>query len=339
MWMCQICRQKFKSGEKVMRAVIRGVGGYLPEKILTNFDLEKMVETSDSWIRERTGIQTRHIAADNEFTSTLAIKAAQEALKNAGLTGNDIDMIILATTTPDDTTPATAVKVQEAIGMIHGCAFDVQAACSGFMYAMNIANQFIVSGSARHVLIIGAETLSRIVDWTDRNTCVLFGDGAGAAVLGASTEAEDKTDTGILNIIVHSDGRYRHLLTTTGGVSRTQTAGYVLMEGREVFRHAVTNLAEVAEEVLKQTAVNVENIDYLVPHQANVRIIEGTAKKLGVEMERVILTLPHQGNTSAASIPLALYEGVKSGRLQKGQLILLDAMGGGFTWAGALIRL
>ncbi len=322
-----------------MKSVIRGFGGYLPEKVLTNFDLEKMVETSDSWIRERTGIQTRHIAADNEYTSTLAIKAAKDALADAKMTGDDIDMVILATTTPDDTTPATAVKVQEAIGMTKGCAFDVQAACSGFMYAMSIANQFILSGNVRNVLVIGAETLSRIVDWTDRNTCVLFGDGAGAAVIGASTPDEDETDTGILDIIIHSDGRYRQLLTTTGGVSRTQTAGYVLMEGREVFRHAVTNLADVAEEVLSKAGISVEEVDYLVPHQANARIIEGTAKKLGVDMDKVILTLPEQGNTSAASIPLALYAGIKSGRLQKGQLILLDAMGGGFTWAGALIRL
>lgn len=322
-----------------MKAVIRGVGGYLPEKVLTNFDLEKMVETSDTWIRERTGIQMRHIAADNEFTSTLAIHAAKEALKNAGLTGQEIDMIILATTTPDDTTPATAVKIQEAIGMTHGFAFDIQAACSGFMYAMCVANQFICSGSVKNALIIGAETLSRIVDWTDRNTCVLFGDGAGAAVLSASTPEEDAHATGILDVIIHSDGRYRSLLTTTGGVSRTQTAGSVLMEGREVFRHAVINLADVAEEVLSKTGVQINDVDYLVPHQANARIIEGTAKKLGIGMDKVILTLPEQGNTSAASIPLALYEGVKSGKLQKGNLILLDAMGGGFTWAGALIRL
>lgn len=322
-----------------MKAVIRGVGHYLPKRVLTNFDLEKMVETSDTWIRERTGIQTRHIASEDEYTSTLAINAAKEALADAKMTGEDIDMIILATTTPDDTTPATAVKVQEAINMTHGCAFDVQAACSGFMYAMSVANQYILSGSARNVLIIGAETLSRIVDWKDRNTCVLFGDGAGAAVLGLATEEEEASGAGILDVIIHSDGRFRHLLTTTGGVSRTQTAGYVLMEGREVFRHAVTNLADVADEVLKRANVDVKDVDYLVPHQANVRIIEGTAKKLGIEMDKVILTLPQQGNTSAASIPLALYEGIKSGRLQRGQLILLDAMGGGFTWAGALIRL
>ena len=322
-----------------MKSVIRGVGGYLPENVLTNFDLEKMVETSDSWIRERTGIEERHIANKDEYTSTLAIRAAQVALENAGLSGNDIDMIVLATTTPDDTTPATAVKVQNAIGMTQGFAFDVQAACSGFMYALSIANRFVLDGTVKNALVIGAETLSRIVDWKDRNTCVLFGDGAGAVILSAASESEEQTGTGILDIVLHSDGRYQQLLTTTGGVSRTQTAGYVLMEGREVFRHAVTNLADVAEEVLVKTNTPISEIDYLVPHQANARIIESTAKKLGIEMDKVILTLPKQGNTSAASIPLAFYEGVKSGKLQKGHLVLLDAMGGGFTWAGALIRL
>lgn len=320
-----------------MKSVIRGTGSYLPEKILTNFDLEKMVETSDSWIRERTGIQRRHIADKEEYTSTLAVHAAKEALKNAHLTGNDIDLLVLATTTPDNTTPATAVRVQEAIGMTHGFAFDVQAACSGFMYALNVANQFILNKSVKTALVIGAETLSRIVDWKDRNTCVLFGDGAGAAVISAATEEDG--DSGILDIILHSDGRFRHLLTTTGGVSTTQTAGYVLMEGREVFRHAVTNLTEVAEEVLNKTHTDKNAVDFLVPHQANVRIIEGTAKKLNIPMERVIVTLTEHGNTSAASIPLALHEGIASGKLKKGHLILLDAMGGGFTWAGALIRL
>lgn len=320
-----------------MKSVIRGTGSYLPEKILTNFDLEKMVETSDSWIRERTGIQRRHIADKEEYTSTLAVHAAKEALKNAHLTGNDIDLLVLATTTPDNTTPATAVRVQEAIGMTHGFAFDVQAACSGFMYALNVANQFIINKSVKTALVIGAETLSRIVDWKDRNTCVLFGDGAGAAVISAATEEDG--DAGILDIILHSDGRFRHLLTTTGGVSTTQTAGYVLMEGREVFRHAVTNLTDVAEEVLNKTHTDKNAVDFLVPHQANVRIIEGTAKKLNIPMERVIVTLTEHGNTSAASIPLALHEGIASGKLKKGHLILLDAMGGGFTWAGALIRL
>lgn len=322
-----------------MKSVIRGVGGYLPENILTNFDLEKMVETSDAWIRERTGIEKRHIANKDEYTSTLAIRAAEVALKNAGLSGNDIDMIVLATTTPDDTTPATAVKVQNAIGMTHGFAFDVQAACSGFMYALSIANRFVLDGTVKNALVIGAETLSRIVDWKDRNTCVLFGDGAGAVILSSATESEEQSGMGIVDIILHSDGRYQQLLTTTGGVSRTQTAGCVLMEGREVFRHAVTNLADVAEEILVKTNTPISEIDYLVPHQANARIIESTAKKLGIEMDKVILTLPEQGNTSAASIPLAFYEGVKSGKLKKGHLVLLDAMGGGFTWAGALIRL
>ncbi len=320
-----------------MKSVIRGTGSYLPEKILTNFDLEKMVETSDAWIRERTGIQCRHIADKEEYTSTLAIHAAKEALKNAHLTGEDIDLIILATTTPDDTTPATAVRVQEAIGMTHGFAFDIQAACSGFMYALNVANQFILNKSIKTALVIGAETLSRIVDWKDRNTCVLFGDGAGAAVISASTEEDG--EAGILDIVLHSDGRFRNLLTTTGGVSRTQTTGYVLMEGREVFRHAVMNLTDVAEEVLNRTHTDKNTVDFLVPHQANVRIIEGTAKKLNIPMERVIVTLTEHGNTSAASIPLALHHGIASGKLKKGHLILLDAMGGGFTWAGALIRL
>lgn len=320
-----------------MKAVIRGTGAYLPQKILTNFDLEKMVETSDSWIRERTGIQSRHIAADNEFTSDMAINAAREALKNAHLTGTDVDMLILATTTPDDTTPATAVRVQKAIGMTHGFAFDIQAACSGFIYALSVANQFICNNTVKTALVIGAETLSRIVDWTDRNTCVLFGDGAGAAVLTAATKADG--DSGILDIILHSDGCYQSLLTTTGGVSRTQKAGYVLMEGKEVFRHAVINLTEVAEEVLDKTHTDKKTVDFFVPHQANIRIIEGTAKKLNIPMERVIVTLTGHGNTSAASIPLALHAGIAGGKLKKGHLILLDAMGGGFTWAGALIRL
>ncbi len=323
----------------MIRSVIKGVGGYLPQKVLSNFDLEKMVETSDSWIQERTGIRNRHIAADTELTSDLALAAGRKALENAGLTGADLDLIIVATTTPDDTTPATAVKVQRDLGMETGFAFDVQAACSGFMYALSVADKFITAGQVKTALVIGAETLSRIVDWTDRNTCVLFGDGAGAVVLQGETGAGLATDTGVLDVILHSDGRYQHLLTTTGGVSRTQTAGFVLMEGREVFRHAVTNLSDVAEEVIAKANVSLSDIDVLVPHQANSRIIEGTAKKLGIPMEKVILTLPEQGNTSAASIPLALYEGVQSGRIQKGNLILLDAMGGGFTWAGALIRM
>ncbi|MBQ8251581.1 MAG: ketoacyl-ACP synthase III [Alphaproteobacteria bacterium] len=323
-----------------MKSIIAGVGGYLPEKVLTNFDLEKMVETSDAWIRERTGIRLRHIAADDQTTSSLATKAGEDALKNAGISGEELDLIILATTTPDDTTPATAMRVQAGLGATKAFAFDVQAACSGFMYALSVADKFIKAGTVKTALVIGAETLSRIVDWSDRNTCVLFGDGAGAVVLQAKeTEHISTTEEGILDIVLHSDGRLRDLLTTTGGVSRTQTAGFVHMEGREVFRHAVTNLSNVAQEVIDRTGISLSDIDFLVPHQANIRIIEGTAKKLDIDLDKVIITLPEQGNTSAASIPLALYEGIKSQKLKKGQLILLDAMGAGFTWAGALIRL
>lgn len=323
----------------MIKSIIAGVGGYLPEKILTNFDLEKMVETSDEWIRERTGIQSRHIASDEQTTSSLAVLAAKEALKNAKISGDEIDLIILATTTPDDTTPATAMRVQAELEAINAFAFDVQAACSGFMYALSVADKFIKTKSVKTALVIGAETLSRIVDWKDRNTCVLFGDGAGAVIVKGEEETEENKDTGIINIILHSDGRLRDLLTTTGGVSRTQTAGFVHMEGREVFRHAVTNLSNVAQELIDTSNIKLSDVDYLVPHQANLRIIEGTAKKLDIPMEKVIITLPEQGNTSAASIPLALYEGVKSQKLKKGDLILLDAMGAGFTWAGALIRL
>lgn len=323
----------------MIRSTVIGIGGYLPKKILTNFDLEKMVETSDMWIRERTGIQRRHIAAEGQTTSDLAIKAAQTALDHAGLDGADLNMIILATTTPDDTTPATSMHIQKALGMVNGFAFDIQAACSGFIYALSVADKFIRTGAIKTALVIGAETLSRIVDWKDRNTCVLFGDGAGAVILQGSEQPGDKTDTGVLNIALHSDGRLGHLLTTTGGISRTQTAGYVTMEGREVFRHAVINLSDVANEVIIQAGISLNEIDYFIPHQANMRIIEGTAKKIGISTEKIILTLPDQGNTSAASIPLALYDGIKTNRLKKGNLILLDAMGAGFTWAGALIRL
>lgn len=323
----------------MIKSIITGIGGYLPEKILTNFDLEKMVETSDEWIRERTGIQSRHIASDEQTTSSLAILAAKEALKDAGISGEEVDLIILATTTPDDTTPATAMRVQAEIGAVNAFAFDVQAACSGFMYALSVADKFIKTKSVKTALVIGAETLSRIVDWKDRNTCVLFGDGAGAVIIKGEEETDQNNDRGILNIILHSDGRLRELLTTTGGVSRTQNAGFVHMEGREVFRHAVTNLSNVAQELIDASNIQLSDVDYLVPHQANLRIIEGTAKKLDIPMEKVIVTLPEQGNTSAASIPLALYEGVKSQKLKKGDLVLLDAMGAGFTWAGALIRL
>lgn len=322
----------------MMRSVIVGIGGYLPENVLSNIDLEKMVETSDAWIRERTGIISRHIAGAEETTATLAMHAAQEALDNAGLSGDDIDMVIVATTTPDETFPATATKIQ-ALLKTKGFAFDVQAACSGFMYALSVADHFVTAGTVKHALVIGAETLSRIVDWSDRNTCVLFGDGAGAVVLSAQNGNGTADDTGILDIILHSDGTVRDMLKSSGGVSSTKTVGTILMEGREVFRHAVVNLADVANEVMQKTGVLADQIDYLVPHQANLRIIEGTAKKLNLAMDRVVVTLPEHGNTSSASIPLALYAGVKSGQLKKGDLLLLESMGAGLTWAGGLIRL
>lgn len=323
----------------MIRSTIMGVGGYLPEKILSNADLEKMVETSDDWIRERTGIESRHVASENEFTSDLALKAGQMALENAGVSIADIDMIIVATTTPDETFPATATKIQAKLGMTHGFAFDIQAACSGFMYALAMADNAIKTGMIKKALIIGAETLSRIVDWTDRNTCVLFGDGAGAVVVGASEGQGTTADTGVLSIALRSDGTTREALKASGGVSCTQTTGVIMMEGREVFRHAVTNLAEIAEQVIKEAGLSVADIDYLVPHQANLRIIESTAKKLNLPMERVVVSLPEHGNTSAASIPLALYTGISNGQLKKGDLLLLDAMGAGLTWAGGLIRL
>ena len=323
----------------VIRSKIMGVGRYLPAKVLTNFDLEKMVETSNEWIIERTGISTRHLAAEGEYTSDLAIQAAREALTDAGVDIAEIDLIIVATTTPDNTVPATAVKVQHALGMNHGFAFDIQAACSGFMYALATADNYIRAGMVRKVLVIGAETLSRIVDWTDRNTCVLFGDGAGAVVLGASSGDGSIQDTGVLNIALRSDGAGFPMLCTPTGPSVGQQVGYIHMEGREVFRSAVNYLTDIADEVLRQGGISAADVNYFVPHQANVRIIEATAKKLGLSMDKVALTLPAHGNTSAASIPMALYETIKSGRVQAGDLILLDSMGAGFTWAAALVRL
>lgn len=323
----------------MIRSKIVGIGSYLPPRVLTNSDLERMVDTSDAWIIERTGIKSRHIAAQNEYTSDLAVKAALKALENAGMVAQDLDMIILATTTPDETLPATATKVQKALGMTHGFAFDIQAVCSGFMFALATADNYIRSGAVRTVLVIGAETLSKIVDWKDRNTCVLFGDGAGAVILQASEGDGTSKDTGILATALRSDGTYHDILKTTGGPSTTGTAGYIYMEGREVFRHAVTNLADIARQVMADAGIESQDIDCLVPHQANSRIIEGTAKKLSMSMDKVVLSLPTHGNTSAASIPLALDFGVKSGQIKRGDLLLLESMGGGFTWAGSLIRL
>ncbi len=322
----------------MIRSEIAGIGSYLPSRVLTNSDLERIVDTSDAWITERTGIKSRHIAAKSEYTSDLAVKAALNALDNAGMAVKDLDMIILATTTPDETLPATATKVQKALGMTHGFAFDIQAVCSGFMFALATADNYIRSKAVQTVLVIGAETLSKIVDWTDRNTCVLFGDGAGAVILQASEGDGTSKDTGILATALRSDGTYHDILKTTGGPSTTGTAGYIYMEGREVFRHAVTNLADIARQVMTEAGVESQDIDCLVPHQANSRIIEGTAKKLSMPMQKVVLSLPTHGNTSAASIPLALDFGVKSGQIKKGDLLLLESMGGGFTWAGGLIR-
>ncbi len=322
----------------MFRSVIKGIGSYLPDKVLTNDDLSKMVDTSDAWIRERTGILERRIASDKELTSDLAILATRNALANSELTGNDIDLIVLATTTPDDTLPATACKVQAAIGMKHGFAFDVQAVCSGFLYALSIADSYIRTGAIRRAVVVGAETLSRIVDWTDRNTCVLFGDGAGAVILEAVDGAGTNEDNGILSVLLRSDGRFSDLLTATGGISKTQTAGTILMSGRDVFRHAVDNMSDISTEILNNQGIATSELDYIVPHQANIRIIESVRRKLGLSENQVILTLPQHGNTSAASIPLALSVGVLDGRIKKGDLLLLESMGGGFTWGSALIR-
>ncbi|MFY8095818.1 MAG: beta-ketoacyl-ACP synthase III [Niveispirillum sp.] len=321
-----------------IRSVILGCGSYLPAKVMTNADLAQIVDTSDEWITERTGIKARHIAADGELTSDLAYNAAIAALSHAGVTAAELDLIVLATATPDNTFPATAVKVQARLGMTRGAAFDVQAVCSGFVYALSVADNFIKAGQAKTVLVIGAETFSRILDWNDRTTCVLFGDGAGAVVLRATDGAGTSDDQGILSTHLHSDGNHHDLLYVDGGPSSTQTVGHVRMRGQEVFKHAVVNLADVVKEALAANGLAADAIDWLVPHQANRRIIEGTGRKLKLPAERVVVTVDHHGNTSAASIPLALAEAVNDGRIKRGDLLLLEAMGGGFTWGGALVR-
>ncbi|MBQ7413538.1 MAG: ketoacyl-ACP synthase III [Alphaproteobacteria bacterium] len=322
----------------MIRSVIKGFGAYLPERRLTNFDLEKMVDTSDEWIVERTGIRERRIAANDETTGSLAIRAAREALANASLTPNQIDLIILATTTPDETLPATATKVQAALGMTSGFAFDIQAACSGFMYALSVADNYIRTGAIRNALVIGADTLSRIVDWTDRNTCVLFGDGAGAVILSAEEGQGTTTDSGILSLILRSDGANRNMLISSGGVSASQSVGKILMEGREVFRFAVENMSKIAHEILSNNGFTIADVDCLVPHQANIRIIDATCRKLGIPSDKVILTLADQGNTSGASVAMALYDGITRGRIKHGDLLLLETMGAGLTWSAGLIR-
>tara|TARA_R110000868_G_scaffold31627_19_gene115861 strand:+ start:2241 stop:3218 length:978 start_codon:yes stop_codon:yes gene_type:complete len=322
----------------IIRSVITGVGSYLPARRMSNDDITKIVETTDDWIVERTGIHARHIAADDEKTSDLALHAARAAIAHAGIDAQSIDTIIMATTTPDNTFPATAVTVQAALGLHHGAAFDVQAVCSGFVYALTIADTFIRCGQSKTVLVIGAETFSRLLDWTDRTTCVLFGDGAGAVIVQASEGEGSNADRGILTAHLHSDGRYKDKLYVDGGVSSTGTIGHVRMEGREVFRHAVVNIADTIRESLEATGLTVDDIDWFVPHQANKRILDGTAKRIGLPPEKVVITVGEHGNTSAASVPLALDGAVRDGRVKKGDLVLLEAMGGGFTWGSVMVR-
>lgn len=321
------------------RSIIAGCGSYLPEHALTNSDLAKRVDTSDTWIVERTGIRQRHVAAEGEFTSHLAFNAANRALEHAGVSPSDVDVIVLATTTPDSTFPATATKVQAMLGLDHGFAFDVQAVCSGFIYGLAVADNFLRTGQAKTALVIGAETFSRILDWDDRGTCVLFGDGAGAVVLKAEdAEGPSNQVRGILSTHLHSDGRHCDLLYVDGGPSTTKTVGHVRMEGREVFRHAVVNLANVLTEALQANGLSPEDVDWVVPHQANKRIIDGTARKLGLAPDRVVVTIDQHANTSAASIPLALDVAVRDGRIKRGDLIILEAMGGGLTWGAGVVR-
>jgi 3-oxoacyl-[acyl-carrier-protein] synthase-3 len=318
--------------------VVLGVGGYLPEKILTNDALSKMVDTSDAWITQRTGIKERHIAADGELTSDLATEAAKRALDNAGVDIASIDLIVVATATPDNTFPSAAVSVQQKLGMNHGAAFDLQAVCSGFVYALAQADAVIRAGQAKRVLVIGAETFSRILDWTDRATCVLFGDGAGAVVLSSETQPGGRDDRGIFTTHLRSDGRYREMLYVDGGPSSTGTIGHVRMEGREVFKHAVTMITDVIDDAFAATDFAVSDVDWFVPHQANVRIIDASSRKLGIDSDKVVRTVDRHGNTSAASIPLALSVASADGRLKKGDLVLLESMGGGFTWGAVLLR-
>ena len=317
-----------------MRAVIKGVGSYLPDHVMTNEEMSKLVETSDSWIQERTGICERRIAADGQFTSDLGYKAALAALDHAGLTADEIDLIVVATSTPDLTFPATATIIQEKLGMHHGAAFDIQAVCSGFIYGMHVTNALLTSGGAKRALLIGAETFSRILDWTDRGTCVLFGDGAGAVVL----EAVEGDEGGVLKTFVRSDGAHRDMLYVDGGPSRTQTVGHLRMLGNQVFKHAVKDIAQVIKDCAAQADVSVSDIDWFVPHQANQRILTAVAKRLKLKPDQVVSTVAQHANTSAASVPLAMDVAIRDGRIQKGDLVMLEAFGGGFTWGAALFR-
>jgi 3-oxoacyl-[acyl-carrier-protein] synthase-3 len=330
---------------KIVSQII-GCGSYLPERIVSNDELATRIETSDEWIRDRTGIRQRHLAADGEVTSDLATVAAQRALEHAGITGEEVDLIIVATTTPDLTFPATAVAVQANLGITQGAAFDLQAVCSGFIYGLSVADNFIKAGQSKTILVIGAETMSRIIDWEDRTTAVLFGDGAGAIVMradnangsGNGAQAGSNQQRGVLSTHLHSNGSLAGILCTDGGPSKSQTTGVVTMAGREVFRHAVTNLAGVLVETLDANGLTMQDVDWLIPHQANKRIIDSTIKKLGLPESRVVMTVDRHANTSSASVPLALDEAVRDGRIKSGDLILMEAMGGGLTWGAGLVR-
>ena len=322
----------------MIRSVVLGTGSFLPERVMTNDDLAKIVDTSNEWIVQRTGIERRHIAADGETTADLATEAARRALADSGVEVGDIDMIVMATSTPDNTFPATAVAVQHRLGMHHGAAFDLQAVCSGFVFAMANADAMIRSGQARRILVIGAETFSRILDWTDRTTCVLFGDGAGAVVVEAQEQADSIDGRGIITSHLRSDGSHKSKLYVDGGPSSTQTVGHVRMEGREVFKHAVGMVTDVIEDAFRAANIEADDIDWFVPHQANKRIIDASARKLGISEEKVVITVQDHGNTSAASIPLALDTACRDGRVRQGNLVLLEAMGGGFTWGSVLVR-
>ena len=322
----------------LIRAVIRGVGAYLPKKVLTNHDLTRLVDTSDAWIRERTGIEQRHIAADDELTSDLGIAAARQALVRAGVDPVDVDLIVCATATPDRTFPATAVRIQAGLGVTKGAAFDVQAVCSGFVYALAIADNFLRTGQFKRAIVVGAEVFSRILDWKDRGTCVLFGDGAGAVVLEAQTQLGNRDDRGVLATQIRSDGRFEDLLYVDGGPGSTKTTGQLRMNGREVFRHAVQKISGIMEETLLLAGYAPDEVDLYVPHQANRRILDGIAKRLEIPSEKVVITLAKQGNTSAASIPLALNQAFEDHLLKERRLVLMEAMGGGFTWGAALVR-
>ncbi len=316
---------------------VTGCGSYLPSRVVTNAELAKRVDTTDEWIRQRTGIRERRMAEDGEMTSDLGVKAAEEALAMAGLSGADLDLIVCATATPDETFPATATRIQDRLGMRQGAAFDVQAVCAGFIYGLAVADNFLRLGQARTALVVGAETFSRILDYEDRSTCVLFGDGAGAVVLQAA-EGNGAIESGVLSTHLYSDGRHHDALYVDGGPSSTGTVGHVRMEGREVFRHAVVRMAEAIDAALAANGLNPGDIDWLVPHQANLRIIEAMARRLNLPQDRVVVTVDRHANTSAASIPLALCEAVRDQRIRSGDLILMEAMGGGFTWGSALLR-